>query len=448
MLRATRWASVLRQPIRPRLGRFHPGARSLTGGSRIDQKQAAAEATPASAPSSEEKARRRVHFPGARNSYFTDQMDFISGLDEAIPTYQVMDNEGKVADPSQDPNLSQETAVKIYRNMVTLNLMDVIMYEAQRQGRISFYMTTYGEESTVGSAEALDPQDVIFGQYREAGVLLHRGYTLRDFMAQCYSNRHDSGKGRQMPVHYGSRELNFHTISSPLATQIPQAAGAAYALKRAGRPHCVMCYFGDGAASEGDFHAALNFAATLKCPVIFFCRNNGFAISTPVEEQYKGDGIGYGVHSIRVDGNDVWAVYNATKQARELATQQHVPVLIEAMTYRVGHHSTSDDSSAYRSKKEVEDWKHKDNPITRLRKYLEARDWWNEQQEADLRTEMRKQLLAAFAAAEKEKKPALSELFTDVYDKSPQHLQEQERELHELIKRYPEYYPVDDLADK
>jgi TPP-dependent pyruvate/acetoin dehydrogenase alpha subunit len=154
----------------------------------------------------------------------------------------------------------------------------------------------------------------VFGQYREAGVLMWRGFTLDDFMSQCYSNDSDPGKGRQMPVHYGSRALNFQTISSPLATQIPQAAGAAYALKRAGRPNVVMCYFGEGAASEGDFHAALNIAATTQAPVLFFwydqraavgtvteadahapSRNNGFAISTPVEDQYRGDGIGAGV---------------------------------------------------------------------------------------------------------------------------------------------------------
>merc|ERR1719321_1663213 len=133
-------------------------------------------------------------------------------------------------------------------------------------------------------------------------------------MNQCFSNVHDAGKGRQMPVHYGSKALNFQTISSPLTTQVPQASGAAYALKHMpGAPQheegsVVACYFGDGAASEGDFHAALNFAATLKCPAIFFCRNNGYAISTPTTDQYAGDGIasrglGYGMHSIRVDGN-------------------------------------------------------------------------------------------------------------------------------------------------
>lgn len=140
-----------------------------------------------------------------------------------------------------------------------------------------------------------------------------------------------------MPVHYGSKALNFVTISSPLSTQMPQAAGAAYALK--GKNRVVICYFGEGAASEGDAHAAFNFAATLNCPVLMFCRNNGYAISTPVKDQYRGDGIagrgpGYGMNTIRVDGNDVFAVYNVTKVAKEYALKKNKPVLIEALTYR------------------------------------------------------------------------------------------------------------------
>jgi 2-oxoisovalerate dehydrogenase E1 component alpha subunit len=135
-------------------------------------------------------------------------------------------------------------------------------------------------------------------------------------MNQVYSNSKDLGKGRQMPVHYGSKELNFQTISSPLGTQIPHASGSAYALKRAGADAVVICFFGDGAASEGDFHAALNFAATTESPVIFFCRNNGYAISTPAKEQYRGDGIasrgsGYGIDTIRVDGNDVLVYFES-----------------------------------------------------------------------------------------------------------------------------------------
>jgi 2-oxoisovalerate dehydrogenase E1 component alpha subunit len=189
-------------------------------------------------------------------------------------------------------------------------------------------------------------------------------------MNQLFANKHDYGKGRNMPIHYMSERLRLHPISSPLATQIPHAVGAAYALKLDNSPNIVVCYFGEGAASEGDFHAALNIAATRDCPVVFICRNNGYAISTPTLEQYKGDGIasrgmGYGIETIRVDGNDIMAVYAATKAARETASKHQKPVLIEAMSYRVSHHSTSDDSFAYRAKVDVEEWKRRDNPITR-----------------------------------------------------------------------------------
>lgn len=253
-----------------------------------------------------------------------------------MPTFQVLDTLGNSA---IDCKIPTETLLKMYHTMVTLNQMDPILYEAQRQGRISFYMTNYGEEATHMSVAALRPDDMIFGQYREAGVLMYRGFTLTEFMNQVYSNMYDYGKGRQMPVHYGSKKLHFQTISSPLATQLPQAAGAGYALKLEGKGRICMCYFGDGAASEGDFHAALNMAATTSSPTVFFCRNNGYAISTPASEQYKGDGIasrgiGYGMDTIRVDGNDVLAVYLATELARKVAQEEERPVLIEAMTYR------------------------------------------------------------------------------------------------------------------
>jgi len=362
-----------------------------------------------------------------------------------------MDEEGIILDPVSAPQISQELAIKMYKDMVTLNIMDTILYDAQRQGRISFYMTSFGEEAQIGSAAALTLDDVVFGQYREAGILMHRGFTLQQFMDQVYSNSEDVGKGRQMPVHYGSKKLNFQTISSPLGTQLPQAAGAAYALKISGKRACAIAYFGEGAASEGDFHAALNMSATLNCPVIFFCRNNGFAISTPSHEQYRGDGIasrgiGYGIDTIRVDGNDILAVYTATKSARAMAVDMCKPVLIEAMTYRVGHHSTSDDSSAYRSKKDVEDWKRLDNPITRFRKYLESRKWWDQTQEDHFKTDIRGQLLHAFKIAEGHKKPAIHNLFSDVFDVMPLHLKEQQDAMLDHIKKYPSHFPVNDHA--
>ena len=213
-------------------------------------------------------------------------------------------------------------------------------------------------------------------------------------------------------------------------------------------PRIVACYFGEGAASEGDFHAALNIAATRSCPVIFICRNNGYAISTPTLEQYRGDGIasrgtGYGIDTIRVDGNDIWAVREATLRARELALKDGGrPVLVEAMSYRISHHSTSDDSFAYRARVEVEDWKRRDNPITRLRKYLEKKGIWDEEKEKEARGRLRKEVLKAFAEAEKEKKPPIRTMFEDIYEEMTPQTRKQMEELRDVIKRYPEEYDV------
>lgn len=216
-------------------------------------------------------------------------------------------------------------------------------------------------------------------------------------------------------------------------------------------PRVVVVYFGEGAASEGDFHAALNIAATRSCPVIFVCRNNGYAISTPTLEQYRGDGIasrgiGYGIDTIRVDGNDIWAVREATKKARDMALQgEGRPILIEAMSYRVSHHSTSDDSFAYRARVEVEDWKRRDNPISRLRKYMEARGIWDETKEKDARETIRRDVLKAFSEAEKEKKPPLRTMFEDVYEELTPDLKAQMKQLGELLDKYPEEYDLSDF---
>ena len=350
-----------------------------------------------------------------------------------------------------------------------ISILDIIMYESQRQGRLSFYMVSAGEEGiAVGSAAALRPQDVIFAQYREAGVLAQRGFTLDQFMSQLFANRKDSGKGRNMPVHYGWKEGNVHAISSPLATQIPQAAGAAYALKlkqlgllqdethaidEDQKKAVVACYFGEGAASEGDFHAGLNMAATRGCPVVFICRNNGYAISTTTLEQYRGDGIasrgvGYGIDTVRVDGNDILAVQEVTAEARKRALGEDGkgirPILIEAMSYRVSHHSTSDDSFAYRAKVEVEDWKRRDSPIGRLRKYLENRGAWNDEMEKEARSKLRKDVLDAFKRAEKEKRAPLKSMFEDVYAELTQEQEEQRQQLREVIDKYPNEYDVEE----
>lgn len=376
-----------------------------------------------------------------------------------MPTFRILDQDGEVVDKDRAlPDVSDETVVQWYKNMLTVSIMDLIMFDAQRQGRLSFYMVSAGEEGiAVGSAAALHPRDVIFAQYREAGVFAQRGFTLSDFMNQLFANRHDPGLGRNMPVHYGSAALHIHTISSPLATQIPHAAGAAYALKMQALlnptdpARVVACYFGEGAASEGDFHAALNIAATRSCPVVFLCRNNGYAISTPTLEQYRGDGIasrglGYGIDTVRVDGNDILAVYAATLEARRRALDGGGrPVLVEAMSYRVSHHSTSDDSFAYRARVEVEDWKRRDNPITRLRKWLEGRGLWDEEREKAERSAVRKAVLAAFAQAEKESRPALRNLWEGVYEEVTEEAEAQIAEMRRVLQRYESEYDVSEF---
>jgi 2-oxoisovalerate dehydrogenase E1 component alpha subunit len=396
----------------------------------------------------------KMDFPGGAVP-FTPHLHFTGGPSTSktssptIPCYRTIDSAGLEVNGAETAHvLDQTTAVKMYKTMVTLQTVDTIFYEAQRQGRFSFYMTSSGEEATaIGSAAALTPDDVVFSQYREQGVLMWRGFSVQDMADQCYGNEREQGKGRQMPVHYGAKALNFHTVSSPLATQLPHAAGAAYALKLDGKKAVSVAYFGEGAASEGDFHAALNFAATLHCPVIFICRNNGWAISTPVTEQYRGDGIAgrgpsYGISTIRVDGGDARAVFNATTEARRQVLETSQPVLIEAMSYRTGHHSTSDDSSRYRASEEMRVWRARD-PVSRFQRWLVGRGWWDGAKDARLRQEARKEAISSLENAAKAPKRGLHEMFTDVYDVLPPHLEAQQREVMAYVERYADACPAD-----
>lgn len=372
--------------------------------------------------------------------------EFIRGDEFHFPIYQVLKQDGTIYRGATQPKLDQEKALRIYRTMVFTRVLDERMMAAQRQGRLSFYMQCTGEEATViGSAAALDDADMIMAQYREQGALAYRGFSTDEFMNQLFSNELDYGKGRQMPIHYGSRDLHYMTISSPLATQIPQATGYAYGQKLDGKGNCTITYFGEGAASEGDFHAALNMASVHKAPVIFLCRNNGYAISTPASEQFAADGIapralGYRMHAIRVDGNDILAVYQATVEARRIAVEQNEPVLIEAMSYRLAAHSSSDDPSGYRSKKEEEAWREKD-PILRMKLWLQKKKWWSEDEEKQLQESLRREVLETMKKAEKRPPPPLDTLVTDVYDEVPPQLAEQLSKLKAHIRKYPDAYP-------
>lgn len=386
-----------------------------------------------------------LDFPGGKVG-ITSQMRFLlSTNDTRVPCYKVIDDDGVLF--RESVKVGEGLAIRMYENMVTLQVMDNIFYEAQRQGRISFYLTTIGEEAiNIASAAALSMDDLVFPQYREPGILLWRGFTVQEFANQCFSNKADYGKGRQMPIHYGSNKLNYITVASTVATQLPHAVGAAYSLKMDKKNACAITYFGDGGSSTGDFHAALNFAAVLEAPIIFFCRNNGWAISTPVSNQMQSDGVvvrgqAYGIQSIRVDGNDALAIYNAVCEARRIAVTEKCPILIEALAYRAGHHSTSDDSTKYRPLEEIERWRKTRDPIEIFRKWIVGNGWWNDQKESELRNNMRQQVLNAIQVAEKLEKPSVAELFTDVYDVLPSNLLEQERLLRETIKAHPQEYP-------
>ncbi|XP_020226448.1 2-oxoisovalerate dehydrogenase subunit alpha 2, mitochondrial isoform X1 [Cajanus cajan] len=393
-----------------------------------------------------------MDFPGGPVE-FIPEMRFISeSSKERIPCYRVLDDNGQPILGHNFVQVSEEVALKMYTDMVTLRSMDTIFYEAQRQGRISFYVTAIGEEAiNIASAAALAMDDVVFPQYREAGVLLWRGFTLQEFTNQLFSNKNDNGKGRQMPAHYGSKKHNYFTVASTIATQISHAVGAAYSLKMDKKDACAVTYFGDGGSSEGDFHAALNFAAVTEAPVIFICRNNGWAISTPISDQFRSDGVvvkgqAYGVRSIRVDGNDALAIYSAVQAARQMAVTEERPILIEALTYRVGHHTTSDDSTKYRPANEIEWWRVARDPVARFRKWIENNGWWNDMAESELINNLRQRLLHTIQVAESVEKPPLADSFTDVYDVPSSNLREQEQWLKEIVRKQPQEYPANILV--
>lgn len=350
-----------------------------------------------------------------------------------IKTLSYLDKEGKLSREYKS-SISDDDLIKGYKTMVITRLVDDRMITLQRQGAISFALSSLGEEAcSVASAAALELKDWMYPQYREAGVMFWRGFTIQQYIHHMFGDSLDLSLGRQMPNHFGSRELNVVTVSSPIGTKIPHAAGAAYAMKLQGEKAVTICYFGEGATSEGDFHAGLNFAAVRKAPVIFFCRNNGYAISTPCSKQFASDGIvpkgeGYGIASFRIDGNDFFAVHEVVSQARGHCLEGKGPVLIEAMTYRLGAHSTSDDPSLYRSEDEVKKWEKK-CPILRLGKYLMTRGLWDEINEKELISKTAEEITEAINIAKNSPKPPLKTLFENVYFEMPQSLKEQYEEV-------------------
>jgi pyruvate dehydrogenase E1 component alpha subunit/2-oxoisovalerate dehydrogenase E1 component alpha subunit len=341
----------------------------------------------------------------------------------------VLDAEG-VADPAKDPGLPTELLLKLYDSMVQLRTLDVRMMNLQRQGRIGFYGTATGEEAAaLGSAAAVLDSDWVFPALRQGSVLLWRGFPLKAYIAQLIGNTGDVLNGHQMPCHYADRGVNVVAWSSVIATQLPHAVGMAYAARMKKKSDIAVAYLGDGATSSPDFHAAMNFAGVWKAPVVFVCHNNQWAISVPVEAQTAVKEIvrkadGYGVPGVRVDGNDVLAVYRTVKEAADRARAGGGPTFVECVTYRMGGHSSSDDPTRYRDEATVETWRKRD-PVQRFRRYLEGRGLWDEGKEEAAAAKWNDVIGAAIKEAEAMPAPPASSMFDGVYHDLPWHLREQ-----------------------
>ncbi|MCC7136833.1 MAG: 3-methyl-2-oxobutanoate dehydrogenase [Planctomycetes bacterium] len=318
--------------------------------------------------------------------------------------------------------------------MLFQRALDQRMLNLQRQGRIGFYGTAKGQEgSTLGTGAAFEADDWVFPALREGAVALWRGMPLEAYVAQCFGNAKDPTHGRQMPCHYSDGPRHYVSLSSPIATQVTQAAGAARAVQVLGRKQVVAGYCGDGATSEGEFHAGLNFAGVWKAPVVFVCQNNQWAISVPVQKQTASEtlavkAVAYGMPGLRVDGNDVLACYVATKAAVDRARRGEGPTFVECLTYRLGGHSSSDDPTKYRDESEAKVWEARD-PLLRHRAWLVGKGMWDDAREEAFLAAAGKRITDAIAAVEAAPPPATDTLFSDVYATLPPHLVDQKDRL-------------------
>ena len=356
---------------------------------------------------------------------------------------RVLDDEHQAVGP-WNPNIDPRELQIALRWMLLNRVFDKRMWQIQRQGRISFYMEALGEEAvSIAQAMALRPGDMCFPSYRNQGLYMYRGVKLVDMMCQCLSNTRDMCKGRQLPIMYHSREANVFSISGNLGTQYPHAVGWAMASALKGEDHIAASWVGDGSTAEADFHHALTFAAVYQAPVILNVVNNQWAISTfqgfagGERRAFAARGLGLGIPGIRVDGNDLLAIYAVTLWAAERARRGGGPTLIELVTYRAGAHSTSDDPSKYRPKDEWQAFPLGD-PIERLKHHLIANGDWTEDKHEQLEEALKAEVLAAWKEAQQygtmTEGPFLdsASMFDDIYAETPPHLESQRRYMLEI----------------
>jgi len=356
-------------------------------------------------------------------------------IDLGSDMIRVLDINGDAVGPWAG-TLTPDELRKGLRDMLTVRVFDARMLQAHRQGNTSFYMQSLGEEAvSCAHRRALSTGDMCFPTYRQQGLLITAGYPLLDMVNQIYSNNHDPLKGRQLPVMYSSKEFGFFSISGNLATQFIQAVGWAMASALSGDTKIASAWIGDGATAETDFHSAMIFASTYQAPVILNIVNNQWAIST-FQGFARGDaptfarrGHGFGIASLRVDGNDFLAVHAVSAWAADRARTNHGPTLIEWVTYRVGAHSTSDDPTAYRPKEEPFIWPLGD-PVERLKHHLIRIGEWSDEQHQQCLQEIEATVRQAAQDAEqfgtlRGEHSAPASMFDDVYATMLSHLRRQ-----------------------
>ena len=363
----------------------------------------------------------------------------LATLDESDPDIgllRVLRDDGSV-DAATDPALPAAVLLKAYREMRRLRIIDARMILLQRQGRVGFYGAATGQEAVpIATGLALHPDDWVFPALREQSIMLVRGFPLREYIGQVFGNAADPLKGRQPPSHQAGKKVHQVSWSPCIANQIPHAVGAAWAMKKKGATSVALGFCGDGATSEPDFHASMNFAGVFKIPVVIVCQNNHWSISVPTEKQTASrtiavKGRAYGVPSVRVDGNDVIAVHKAISDACEHARSGKGPYFIEALTYRMGAHTSSDDPKLYRTDEEVEVWAKKD-PVDRLRRHLVKNAMIDDAYDAKLDSELSEEILAVIREVEDLAAPTVDSMFEDVYAELPWHLREQSAALAKL----------------
>jgi len=360
--------------------------------------------------------------------------------DLAASLVRVLDEHGQAQGPWAE-DIPEQVLHDGLRAMLTTRIYDTRMVTAQRQKKMSFYIQSLGEEA-IGSAHALALRndDMCFPTYRQQSILMARKLPLVDMICQLFSNEKDPLKGRQLPVMYSYKDDGFFSISGNLATQFVQAVGWAMASAIQGDTRIASAWIGDGSTAEADFHTALTFAHVYRAPVILNVVNNQWAISSfqgiagGEATTFAGRGVGCGIASLRVDGNDFLAVFAASRWAAERARRNHGPTLIEWVTYRAGPHSTSDDPSKYRP---ADDGQHfpLGDPIARLKQHLIVSGVWSEEQHAALQGEIEAQVGAALKAAEQfgtlvsGRVASAATIFEDVYKDMPEHLRRQRQQM-------------------